>query len=326
MTKTDHPLKRLVTAFIDDFAAWLLNSTIKNAESRNIELSADLDPIQSDQVFHITLPDDKTVLLHIEFQGRTSHKPMPLRMLDYMARLRQTYRDIEMHNVVFYVGYGAGKKDKGHHQVKRPDGKKAITWQYDVIHLWNTPAEELLALGRPTLLPLIGQMKITKPEEIIPKVIKQLKTVTEPEQQRRLFTELMALISDKEIITMLEQLIEHDELLMDTPFLLKIKTESQKEGLKKGIEKGKKVGLEEGKKVGLEEGELITFRQNILSTLVLRFDPRASLYQKIMATLNTITTKTKLEKLFTTAIQCEDVAQFQEVLATIQEDNNDITP
>ncbi len=43
----------------------------------------------------------------------------------------------------------------------------------------------------------------------------------------RLFTKLMALMNDEEMVNMLENLIEKDELLMDTPFLRRIRTKSR---------------------------------------------------------------------------------------------------
>jgi hypothetical protein len=94
MAKTDNPLKQLVTLGIADFAAWLLGVEIVAAEPQTIELPPATDAIRPDQVFLITLLDDRTVILHIEFQGRTSHRPMPFRVLEYMTRLTETYREI----------------------------------------------------------------------------------------------------------------------------------------------------------------------------------------------------------------------------------------
>jgi hypothetical protein len=40
MADTDSPLKQLVSAFITDFAAWLLQAEVRAARSLNIELPA----------------------------------------------------------------------------------------------------------------------------------------------------------------------------------------------------------------------------------------------------------------------------------------------
>ena len=105
MADTDSPLKQLVSAFITDFAAWLLQAEVRAAHPLNVELPA--ETLAADQVFQVTLADGRTLVLHIEFQGRTSHAPMEWRMLEYIVRLAHTYR-LDLWSVVIYVGRGAG--------------------------------------------------------------------------------------------------------------------------------------------------------------------------------------------------------------------------
>jgi len=83
MADIDSPLKQLCSAFITDFAAWLLQAEVREAHPLNIELPA--ETMAADQVFHVTLADARTLVLHIEFQGRTSHQPMEWRMLEYLV-------------------------------------------------------------------------------------------------------------------------------------------------------------------------------------------------------------------------------------------------
>jgi hypothetical protein len=285
MTQTDSPLKRLVDFFIADFAAWLLNVEVREAHTLNIELSA--EPISADQVFHVSLADGRAVVLHLEFQGRRSHTPMPIRMLDYISRLAQAHPQLDLCSVVFYLEQGAGKNDTGQHQVNCPGGGASLSWHYRVIHLWQMRAEEILALNRPALLPLIGQTQITNPSELLPRVVENLKIIEDPEIQARLFTALVALMSDKEITAMVEKLIEEEGLLMDTPYLRRIREESWHEGV------------------------LVTLRKIILDALVLRFDPPVSVYQQIEKRLAVITDEAQLELLFTAAIQAESIEAFQ---------------
>ncbi|TGO03127.1 hypothetical protein PN36_12325 [Candidatus Thiomargarita nelsonii] len=197
MAATDNPLKRLVTTFIEDFAEWVLGTQVAGVTSRNIELYA--DTIRSDQIFLVKLIDKRTVILHLEFQGRRTDKPMSLRELDYLSRLTQTYRDMELYSVVFYVGQGAGRHDTGSHQVKSPTGDITLSWKYKVIRLWEMDAEEIWALDRTTFLPLIGQTQIENPDEMLPKVVEKIKGIQDNEQQKRLLTELKALMDDEEV-------------------------------------------------------------------------------------------------------------------------------
>ena len=88
MAATDHPLKQLVGTFPRDFAVWLLGVTIHDIHPVHVELPAEV--IAADLVFLVTLAESRTIVLHIEFQGRRSHEPMEWRMLDYMTRLAHT--------------------------------------------------------------------------------------------------------------------------------------------------------------------------------------------------------------------------------------------
>jgi predicted transposase YdaD len=99
MAATDHPLKRLVSTFIVEFASWLLSTPVCAARPLNVELPA--DSLTTDQVFQVTMDNGRELVLHIEFQGRRSQPPMPWRMLEYMQRLAGAYR-LPLWSVVFY--------------------------------------------------------------------------------------------------------------------------------------------------------------------------------------------------------------------------------
>ena len=45
MAATDHPLKRLVSLFIDDFAAWLLNSPVRETQPLNSNSRPTFSPL-----------------------------------------------------------------------------------------------------------------------------------------------------------------------------------------------------------------------------------------------------------------------------------------
>src|SRR6266699_1206658 len=100
MAATDHPLKRLVSTCITEFASWLLSMPVRTARPLNVELPADI--LRTDQVFQVTLHDGRELVLHVEFRGRRSQPPMHWRMLEYMQRLAMAYR-LPLWSVVFYV-------------------------------------------------------------------------------------------------------------------------------------------------------------------------------------------------------------------------------
>lgn len=304
MAETDSPLKRLVRFCIKDFAEWLIGTEVRHAHTLNIELTT--EPTAVDQLFNVVLMDGRTMMLHIEFQGRSSRSPMRWRMLDYMSRLADIERNLDLCSVVFYVGQGVGAKDSGEHYVAGPDGTKSLSWKYKVIRLWEIQSQDLLALKRPGLLPLLGLTQLSEPEETVPRVIDYLKEVSDGELQGRLFTSLMALLDDEEVITMIEKIVEADELLIDSPYLRRIKEE--------GREEGRKEGHEEGREEGREEGELSTLRRNTLNGIVWRFDPPSSVYQKIEHALSSLDSVAMLDDLFEQIFQVGNIEEFRTAL------------
>ena len=292
---------------------------MRDAHPLNVELPA--ETLAADQVFQVTLADGHTLVLHIEFQGRTSHEPMEWRMLEYIVRLAHTHR-LDLWSVVIYVGRGAGAGDTGSYQVNGPDDMPTLVWRYRVIRLWQMHAEELLAVGRPALLALVGQTQMEMPETVLPDVVARLRGVTDPESRGRLLAALTALIPEEEMIAMVERLIDREELLLDTPFLRRIREEGREEGRAEGRAaghaEGLHAGLAEGHTVGRVEGALAARRRSILDVLVVRFDPPSSVYQRIEQQLETDTDEAHLAQLLAAATRVESVAAFQAALGSEQ--------
>lgn len=101
---------------------------------------------------------------------------------------------------------------------------------------------------------------------------------------------------------MVERLLDNDDLLLDTPFLRRIR------------EAGREEGREAGREAGREEGVLVTRRRDIVQALGLRFDLEPSVDEQIVESLESITDETLLETLFTAAIQSENLEAFQAAL------------
>jgi hypothetical protein len=108
--------------------------------------------------------------------------------------------------------------------------------------------------------------------------------VSDVEVRGRLLTALVALIS--QTIAMVERLLEDDGLLLDTPFLRRLRA----------------------------EGALIARRQSILDVLRLRFDPPISVYQQLAQYLETITDETQLARLLAVAVRGENLVDLQAVM------------
>lgn len=291
MAATDHPLKRLVSSFITEFASWLLSTPVRVARPLNVELPADI--LTTDQVFQVTLDNGRELVLHIEFQGRRSQPPMQWRMLEYMQRLATAYR-LPLWSVVFYVGAGAGVDDTGHHTVSGPADIVPLAWEYQVVRLWQMSAEELLALEQPALLALVGQTRVDRPAVVLPAVVARLHAVTDAEARGRLLTALLALLPGEEMIAMVERLLEDETGLLDSPYLRRIR--------------------QEGREEGREEGALEMRRSSIVEALTLRFAPPPEVLQQVRQSLEACSEEAALAQLFMAAIRSASLTEFQEAM------------
>lgn len=156
---------------------------------------------------------------------------MQWRMLDYMPRLALAYRQ-EMANVVLYIGRGAGAHDSGLYQMHDLDGNPGLAWRYRVLRLWEMPAEALLALSPVAPLALVGLMRIANPDTTLTALVARMRQIADGERRRHLLAALLALLPEKEMMTMVERLLADDDLLaeLDLPYLRKIRNEGRQEG------------------------------------------------------------------------------------------------
>jgi hypothetical protein len=314
MPATDDPLKNLVYDFAPDFAAWFLNvdrAAVRQAQPLNVELSARSK--WSDTIFRVSLawpppmPQPVEVLLHVEFQGPRSRRPMPWRMVDYLGRIAERELDFQalaqlpLCSTVLYIGEGAGRHDTGEYRIGCLDGGLTLAWCYRVIRLWQMPAEELLTLNRPALLTLLGQTHIAQPARVVPQAIETLAQVADVNQRSRLFGLLVSLIRDEEVLTMAERLIariERDPWL-NTPFLRRLRTE----------------GRVEGRTEGRAEGEAKGLAAAVMDTLSIRLAPPAPTYRRLETQVAGLTDPARLRELLGVALRATDIAEFEAALA-----------
>jgi predicted transposase YdaD len=227
MAETDSLLKRLVSTFRLDFAAWVLGTAVQTARPLESELPG--ATVAVDQVFQVTLANGRELLLHLEFQGRGSHEPMPWRMLEYMTRLAHLYR-LDLESVVLYIGRGAGADDTGIYQVIGLDGTPVLAWRYRVIRLWQMHAEELIEARQIAPLALLGQTQIAQPEVILPAVVSRMRSVADVALRGHLLAALMALLSEEEMVSMVERLLEEEEWFLQLPYQQRLLAKGRREG------------------------------------------------------------------------------------------------
>jgi hypothetical protein len=156
-------------------------------------------------------------------------------------------------------------------------------------------AEELLATGKLALLPLIGQTRIDNPSEVLTEVLERVKKEPDTSIRGRVLLAMGALMEDKEVLAMLEQMIQvmEDELQLDTPFMQRLRE-----------------AREEGREEGLSLGTLATLRRDILDAVMVRFSPTEQECAQVETHLATMTDETRLRALFRAALRAENMGLF----------------
>ncbi len=321
MTDTDNPLKSLILTYKETFAEWLLGKRLRSVRTLTIELPASRQ--RSDLLFEAVSEDGNVGLLHIELQGKRSAAPMPWRMLDYMSRTarhewgrRAPQGSLSLQSVVLYVGAGAGAGDTGDFALTNFMDQPSLAWRYDVIRLWELEADAVLQMDKPALLALVGQMRMTEPERIVPAVLGRIQAVPDGEQRSELLTALINLIGDEGVLKMIERMIDME--LLDTPYLRRIRQESWEKGVGEGRQEGRREGVEEGRREGVEEG----LRAAVLAAVTARFNPPVQTYQRLEYRLRQVRDVSVLPRLLEAIIRANTLDEFQSQLETTIADHN----
>jgi predicted transposase YdaD len=100
-------------------------------------------------------------------------------------------------------------------------------------------------------------MQLAQPETTLTAVVTRMRRVADVEQRGHLLTAFVALLPEEEMVRMVERLLEDDELLLELPYLQRIR------------EAGRAEGREEGRIDGRREGEAAM----LLRLLRVRFGP-----------------------------------------------------
>lgn len=305
MSDIDNPLKMLISDFAQPFAAWLLNTPVQAVRPLNAEFPA--RSLRSDLLFEVLNQQGQKHLLHVELQGRRSRQPMPYRQLEYISQT--VVREIplplgpgspRLHSVVLYVGEGAGREDSGHYTVENVGDSVTLHWQYQVIRLWEMAAEELLQWEQPALAALIGLTRLQPPETVLPHALRTIRRVVDGLERQRLLTALVALLPTEEVTQMVEKLLEESEsLLLDTPYLRRMRELGRQEGVQigreEGLQTGVQIGRQEGVQIGRQEGVEVgrqegaqTLRATILEGAAHKFNPSLADYRRLEHALGQI--------------------------------------
>ncbi|NJP07266.1 MAG: SMC-Scp complex subunit ScpB [Chloroflexaceae bacterium] len=214
------------------------------------------------------------------------------------------------------------------YKVYDPDGNLILTWSYQIVRVWEVPADELIDTGRPFVMVLVGLSKITDPLRQLPAVLEIINTVEDPVTRERLKTVFYACIESEEIIDVLKELIkEKDEYDLDTAgirwilkehderVVQKLRAEYAEEiaQLKQQAEQTR-AQLEQQ----AEQRQRETLCTNIITVLQSRFAADDTTYAIIRRLLATETDPERLQALFNAGVTIGSLADFQNMVVSPQ--------
>jgi predicted transposase YdaD len=286
----DTLLKHLITADAPAFVGWLLGVEAVEVEVVATELLP--EPLRADAAYRVTRPDGHQFIFHVEFQGRTSARPIAWRMLGYLALLAERER-LPVQSVVIYHARGAGATDTGEHAHPGGDGRPALAWRYQVVHLWRMTAEDLLAVGRRGLLPMLGLTEVRDPARTIGQAIQSIREAPDRDQQLRLMRTLIDLLPEGEMIAMAQRMLSTDDVeeLKRFPALW--------------------AEYQAAHQAGAREAR----RADILRIVAARFDPPISDYRRLEVALAATDGDDRLDAAFETALRAASMADVEQALA-----------
>jgi predicted transposase/invertase (TIGR01784 family) len=248
----DNTCRRLAEQFPQDFATWLLGEPVDFTVLQPTELSN--EPIRADSVI---LFKSQRKILHIEFQ--TDPQPnIPLRATDYLVRLHRLFPDHEIVQFVIYLREtGSPLVHQDYFEI--PGQLRA---QFNVIRLWEVPAEQLM--GAAGLLPFAVLGQAADPQNTLRQAVRGISQIENEAKQHEAMAASYVLAGLKLGVAEISQIIRRDVMQASVTYQALLE-EGRQEGREKGLEEGRQAGLQAGLQVGRQEG-----RQEGQQRLILR--------------------------------------------------------
>lgn len=244
------------------FMELLTQRKVRHVRALQTNYARKIVEMHADKVFDVTFDDGMQEMIHLEIQGKQSHRPMALRVFDYLTRIISQNDDLKtpIRSVVIYVGEGAGADDDGKWEFGAPS---IGFFQYTVIKLWEYSADEWLELDIPALLPLIAQTRMDEPERQLQAAMERIYTLEDKEEVANLLFILATMLKEEGLKPMVQMFISQKEI-MESPLVRDFYLKGRDEGFEQGRNEGRNEGIYQGREQGREE--------SIIEVLQSRFD------------------------------------------------------
>jgi predicted transposase YdaD len=166
-------MKRLVRSYAIHFTEWLAAEAVF---VRSLDVELQNQHLFADALLEVVLYGESS-LLHIEFQTYDDPE-MEVRLQEYNVLASRQYEHRPVYSYVIYL-HKTGKIAVSPLVRKFPGKKEVHHFLFDVIKLWEIPAEMLLQMGWIGLLPLVTLTRGGKRPEAVKQMIDRLVSAEE---------------------------------------------------------------------------------------------------------------------------------------------------
>jgi predicted transposase YdaD len=165
--------KLLIGARPEQYVRWLLpGATLVET----LDTALKIQELLTDGLLKVSI-DGKPALLHVEFQSYDD-PTMGSRMLKYNVLAEHQYK-LPVYSIVVYL--------RKHKVPRTPyirrfiNGRIVHRFHFDIVKLWNIPAERIIALDWEGLLPLLPLSKGGKKPELVQRMVDRLGEIGDKE-------------------------------------------------------------------------------------------------------------------------------------------------
>lgn len=236
-------MKRLVRSYAKHFTEWLASEAVF---VRSLDVELQNQHLFADALLEVVLYGE-SALLHIEFQTYDDPE-MEVRLHEYNVLASRQYERRPVYSYVIYLR--KTKKIAVSPLVRKFPGKKDVHhFFFDVIKLWEIPAEMLLQMGWTGLLPLVTLARGGKRPEAVKQMIDRLAEAQEFDLLA-ISQVVGGLVFKKgsELDWFRKRFHMFQDILRESWVYQEIGQEYLEKGYEKGIEKGREQGKLEGQR------------------------------------------------------------------------------
>ena len=240
----DYISKRLVRAHARHFTKWLLKEA---TFIRQLDNQLQIQSLYADALLEVDLYG-KRGLLHIEFQSYYD-ADMAIRTLEYNVMASRQYNHMPVYSVVIYL------RDKGGVPTSPYvrdfiDERPVHLFFYNVVKLWEIPAESIFQMNLTGLLPLIPLTENGKQPEHVQIMIDRLAQQKEMDLLSISYiigTLVFTEASEREWFK--RRFFMFQDILQDSWMIQEIREEFFNKGIEKGLEQERQKELQRFRKM-----------------------------------------------------------------------------